>query len=172
MSVSDTGWFVNLQVMNHPGSGVNLVPETDSLSCEYHVRNPPASDGLWLGSKQFSESWKQAEEDAAEVCPCRRQNLHPNRMCPRTVPTMNSVLLWWAPSLNICSKLQGHSKIGKNPIRHILATWSITQSQFEKISRDTVPLKRGATTVPPKRGRLRNYLYQQALKYFLDTFFV
>ena len=78
-------------------------------------------------------------------------------------------ILFYFDGRHMCSKLQGHSKIGKNPIRHILATWSITQSQFEKISRDTVPLKRGATTVPPKRGRLRNYLYQQALKYFLYT---
>ena len=77
MSVSDTGRFINLQYTNiytlhaqfskHPGSDVNLPPEPDSLTCKYHVRNPPASEGLWLGSKSFSEPWKQAEGDAAEV---------------------------------------------------------------------------------------------------------
>ena len=59
-SVSDTGWVENLPYMkintsnakfsNPPGSGVNLTPEPGRLSCEYHVRNPPASEGLRLGS--------------------------------------------------------------------------------------------------------------------------
>ena len=65
MSFSDTGCFINLQYTNifasrspfskHPGSGVNLIPEYDSLSSEYHIRNPPTSEGLRHGSRSFSE---------------------------------------------------------------------------------------------------------------------
>ena len=35
-------------------------PESDNLSCEYHVQNPPASEGLWLGSKSFSGPGKHS----------------------------------------------------------------------------------------------------------------
>ena len=57
------------------GSGVNVIyilyciyfacsfyesPESDNLSCEYHVQNPPASEGLWLGSKSFSGPGKHS----------------------------------------------------------------------------------------------------------------
>ena len=58
--------YVNLQYTNE---------------CEYPVRNPPASEGLWLGNKSFSEQWKQAQGGAAaKECPCWRvQNyLHPS----------------------------------------------------------------------------------------------
>ena len=66
VSVSYTGWFENLpntniytshaQLSNHPDSGANLTPDSESLSCEYRVRNPIASEGVQLGSRKTKTS--------------------------------------------------------------------------------------------------------------------
>ena len=56
--------------------------------------------------------------------------------------SMNSVLLRWAPSLNIHSKLKGQRKAIKfGSDTSSVYTYSSTQQlQFENFSRDTVPL--------------------------------
>ena len=50
--------------------------KSDDPSCEYHVRNSPASKGVWLGSQWFSGPWKQTEGGAAEVRQYSLYDLH------------------------------------------------------------------------------------------------
>ena len=55
-------------------------------------------------------------------------------------PSLNSVLLRWASSLNVRSKLKGQRKTIKFGFETSLVPSLALHSRFEQFSRDTVPL--------------------------------
>ena len=71
-------------------------------------------------------------------------------LTPELGPSMNSIVLRWAPSLNICSKLKGQRKTIKIWIRYILGIKSIPPQSLGPGSGVTLTSDRH--TSPPRNA--------------------